>query len=72
MKEISILLVAVFGFCAVIQPAILDHRHLLPRRPLQGVDRKSTSRTRVCLKRWLASILQLVIKEAKRIEAITG
>jgi hypothetical protein len=74
MNEISILLVAVFGFSAVIQAAILAHRHLLSRRPLQGVDRKSTSRKRVCLKRWQASILRLVIKQAQLqpMEAVPG
>jgi hypothetical protein len=63
MYEIFILLVAVFGFSA-IQAAILAHRHLLPRRLLQGVERKSTGRNQVCLKRWQASILQLAVAQA--------
>jgi hypothetical protein len=74
MKEIIILLVPVFGFSAVIQATILAHRHLPPRRPLQGVDRKRTSRKRVCPKRWQAGILQLVAKQAQlqRLEALPG
>jgi hypothetical protein len=74
MKEIIILLVAVLGFSAVIQATFLAHRHLLPRRPLQGVERKSTSRKRACFKRWQASILQSVVKQPQlqRIAALPG
>ena len=74
MNEIFILVVAVFGFAAVTQTAILAHRHLLPCRQLQGVEWKSTSRKKVCPKRWQASILQLAAEQArvKRIEALPG
>jgi hypothetical protein len=84
MKEISILLVAVFGYSAVIPAAILAHRRLLPHPPLQGVDRKSTSRLvrhsfseggkKVSLERWQTSILQLAVKQARLqpIEAMPG
>lgn len=84
MNEIFILVVAVFGFIAVTLTAILAHRHLLPRRRLQGVEWKSTSRLvrpsfgkdgrKVCLKRWRARILHLAIEQAQtqRIEVMPG
>jgi hypothetical protein len=75
MNEICILVVAVFGFTAVTQTAILAHRHLLPCRQLQGVEWKSTSRLvraslskdgkKVCLKRWRASTLHLAVEQAQ-------
>jgi len=74
MNEIFILVVAVCGFSGVIQAAILAHRHLLPCRLLQGVEWKSTSRKKVCLERWQASILQLAAEPARiqSIEAMPG
>jgi hypothetical protein len=87
MNEIFILVVAVFGLTAVIQAAILAHRHLLPPRLRQGVEWKSASRRvrqspaaageggkKVCLKRWPASILQLAVEQAQTqgIEAMPG
>jgi hypothetical protein len=71
MDEIFILVVAVCGFGVVTWAAILAHRHLVPCRPLQGVEWKSTSRKKVCLERWQASILQLAVEQARfqRIEA---
>ena len=87
MNEIFILVVAVFGLTAVIQAAILAHRHLLPSRLLQGVEWKSASRLvrrdpatageggkKVCLKRWPASVLQLAVEQAQTqgIEAMSG
>jgi hypothetical protein len=74
MNEIFILVVTVCGFTAVSQAAILAHRHLLPCRPLQGVEWKSTSRKRECPKRWQASILQLAAEQAQiqSIEAMPG
>jgi hypothetical protein len=84
MNEIFILVVAVFGFTVVIQTAILAHRHPLPGRLLQGVEWKSTSRlvrpsfsedgTKVCLKRWRASILHLAVEQAQthRTEVMPG
>jgi len=74
MNEIFILVVTVCGFTAVSQAAILAHRHLLPGRPLQGVEWKSISRKRECPKRWQASILQLAAEQAQiqSIEAMPG
>jgi hypothetical protein len=71
MNEIFILVVAVCGFSAVTRAAILAHRHLLPCRLLQGVEWKSTSRKRVCLKRWQANTLQLAVDQA-RLQRIEG
>jgi hypothetical protein len=74
MNENFILAVAVCGFSAVSLAAILAHRHLLPYRPLQGVEWKSTSRRRECPKRWQASILQLAAEQAqiRSVEATPG
>ena len=72
MNEIFILVVAVFGLSAVVQAAILAHRHLVPPRPLQGVEWKSISRKKVCLKRWPASILQLAVEQTQSIEVLPG
>jgi len=74
MNEIFILVVAVCGFSAVSNAAILAHRHWLLSWPLQGVEWKSTSRKKVCPKRWQASILQLAVEQArvKRVEALPG
>jgi hypothetical protein len=84
MNEIFILVVAIFGFTAVIQTAILAHRRLLPCRLLQGVEWKSTSRLvrhsfseggkKVCLKRWRASTLHSAVDQAQnqRIEGLPG
>jgi hypothetical protein len=74
MNEIFILGVTVCGFSAVTQAAILAHRHLLPGRPLQGVEWKSISRKRECPKRWQASILRLAAEQAQMrcVEATPG
>jgi hypothetical protein len=78
MNESFILVVAVFGFIAAVQAAMLAHRHPLPIRLLQGVEWNSTGRLvrnnpaiagrggkKVCLMRWPASILQLAVEQGQ-------